>query len=216
LPLIDRWGADTIRVAELFVGPVDEDSDWSYASPEAVHSWLTRIWRIAHQAESSAGEDPIELRKSTHRTIKRVTQLYERHRYNVVVARLMELTNEIRSAMDRQEPAQEAVTALVVMVAPMAPFMTEELWREVLGNEGSVHSQRWPEADPELSLEETLTLVVQVDGKVRDRIDVSVDISEEECVRLARESERVSRALAGRDVVRVIARPPRLVNLVTG
>jgi leucyl-tRNA synthetase len=215
LPLIDRWGADTVRVAELFVGPVDEDSDWSYASPDAIHSWLNRIWRIAHQQASSASEDPIELRKSAHRTIKRVTDLYHRHRYNVAIARLMELTNEIRSALDRGEPVREAVTALVVMAAPMAPFMTEELWREVLGGEGSVHQQRWPEADPELSREETVTLVVQVDGKVRDRFEVATDVSEEECVRLARGSERARRALGDREVARVVARPPRLVNLVT-
>jgi leucyl-tRNA synthetase len=97
----------------------------------------------------------------------------------------------------------------------MAPFMTEELWREVLGGEGSVHQQRWPEADPQLSREETVTLVVQVNGKVRDRFEVATDISEEECVRLARGSERVGRALGDRDVARVITRPPRLVNLVT-
>jgi leucyl-tRNA synthetase len=215
LPLIDRWGADTIRVAELFVGPVDEDSDWSYASPEAIHSWLNRIWRIAHRQASSASEDPIELRKSTHRTIKRVTELYERHRYNVAIARLMELTNEMRSALDRGESVREALTALVVMAAPMAPFIAEELWREVLGGEGSVHHQGWPEADLDLAREETVTLVVQVDGRVRDRIEVPDDLSEDDCVRLAKESERVRRALADHEVARVIARPPRLVNLVT-
>jgi leucyl-tRNA synthetase len=101
------------------------------------------------------------------------------------------------------------------MVAPMTPFIAEELWRGVLGEQGSVHHQRWPEADPELSREETVTLVVQVDGKVRDRIDVPVDASEEHCVRLAQESERVRRTLGDREVVRTVARPPRLVNFVT-
>jgi leucyl-tRNA synthetase len=128
---------------------------------------------------------------------------------------LMELTNEIRSAVETGQSAREAVTALVLMLAPMAPFITEELWQEVLGGEGSVHAQQWPSFDPELAHVERVTLVVQVDGKVRDRIEVPVDIAEAECVRLARGSERAVRALDGRDVVRVIARPPRLVNLVT-
>jgi leucyl-tRNA synthetase len=101
------------------------------------------------------------------------------------------------------------------MLAPMAPFITEELWHAALGEQESVHRQRWPEFDAELAREDQVVLVIQVDGKVRDRVTVPADASEEECVRLARESERVRRTLDGRSIARVVARPPRLVNLVT-
>jgi leucyl-tRNA synthetase len=101
------------------------------------------------------------------------------------------------------------------MMAPMAPFIAEELWRNVLKGEGSVHRQRWPAFDPELAREDTQTMVVQVDGRVRDRIDVPVHVSEDEAERLARESANARRAIGERRVVRVVARPPRLVNLVT-
>jgi leucyl-tRNA synthetase len=144
-----------------------------------------------------------------------VGELYEKFRFNVVVARLMELTNEIRATLDRGESAREAATAVVLMLAPMAPFITEELWRNVLGGEGSVHMQSWPGFDPELTREERVTLVVQVDGKVRDTLEVPADVSEEDAERLARESEKARRAIGDRDVVRVIVRPPKLVNLVT-
>jgi leucyl-tRNA synthetase len=155
------------------------------------------------------------LRRSTHRTLKRVTELFERFRFNVAVARLMELTTEIRSVLDRGEAAREAATTLVQMMSPMAPFIADELWRGALGREGSVHRQKWPEYDSALAREETVTLVVQVDGRVRDRIEVPADASEDDVVGLARGSERALRALGHRDVARVIARPPRLVNLVT-
>jgi leucyl-tRNA synthetase len=103
----------------------------------------------------------------------------------------------------------------VLLAAPIAPFITEELWREALGGEESVHLARWPEFDPALAAEETVTLVVQVDGKVRDTLEVAPDLGQEEAERLARESERVRRALGDRPVNRVIVRAPRLVNLVT-
>ncbi len=128
----------------------------------------------------------------------------------------MELTSEIRRTVDAGNPAREAAEALVLLLAPMAPFVTEELWRNVLRGEGSVHRQPWPAFDEELAREEEITLVCQVDGKVRDTIQVPSTASEEDVVRLARESEKVLRAVGDRDVVRVVARPPRLVNLVTG
>ncbi|MGH2712095.1 MAG: class I tRNA ligase family protein, partial [Actinomycetota bacterium] len=212
---LEKHGADVIRVTMLFSGPPDDDVDWATVSPAGVRSWFERIWRAAHESAERTGEDPIELRRLTHRTIKRVTELYERFKFNVAVARMMELTNEIRSSVDAGQPVGEAMSALVRMLAPMAPFITEELWRNVLGGEGSVHTADWPAHDEDLAKEDHVTLVVQVDGKVRDTLDVSPELSQEEAERLARESENALRAIGDRDVVRVIARPPKLVNFVT-
>jgi leucyl-tRNA synthetase len=215
-PVIEEWGADTLRVTMLFAGPVDDDIDWATVSPAGVHAWLGRVWRAVHDAVEVEGADPDELRRRTHRTIKEVTDLHERFRYNVAVARLMELTNEARRVLDQGGAAREAMEAVVVMLAPIAPFIGEELWREVLRREGSVHMASWPMFDPDLAREETATLVVQVDGKVRDTLEVPAHIGEEDAVERARRSEKVRRALDGREVHRVIARPPKLVNLVTG
>jgi leucyl-tRNA synthetase len=214
---LKKHGADVIRVSMLFAGPPADDVDWATVSATGVRAWLDRVWRMTHESAEREGEgpDPVELRRKTHGTIKQVTELYERHKFNVAVARLMELSNEVRTTLDRNEPADEAVRALVLMLAPMAPFITEELWRGVLAGTESVHRQRWPEFDPELTKVERATLVVQVDGKVRDTLEVPVEVSEEEAERLARASENAKRAIGEREVARVIARPPRLVNLVT-
>jgi leucyl-tRNA synthetase len=216
MPLVDRWGADTIRVTMLFANKPEDDIDWATVSPEGVHDWLGRVWRAVHDAAERDGQDGGSLRRLTHRTVRTITELYERYRFNVAVAKLMELTNEIRSALDRGEAARTACSTLVLLMAPMAPFIAEELWREVLGGEGSVHRQAWPDFDPDLAREETVIMVVQVDGRVRDRIEVPTDVSQEEAERLARESVNAGRAVGERQVVRVVARPPRLVNLVTG
>jgi len=216
MPLVEKWGADAIRVTMLFANKPEDDIDWATVSPEGIHDWLGRVWRAVHDAAERDGADPEPLRRVTHGTIKRVTELFERYRFNVVVARLMELTNEIRAALDRGERAGEACRALVQLMAPMAPFIAEELWREVLGGKGSVHRRAWPTFDPDLTREQTVTLVVQVDGKVRDRIEVDPSIGPEEAERLARESANARRAVGERGVAQVIARPPKLVNLVTG
>jgi leucyl-tRNA synthetase len=125
------------------------------------------------------------------------------------------LSNEMRATLDAGGGAREAATALSLMLAPLAPFIAEELWREVLGNEASVHTSSWPTFDEELAREERVTLVVQVDGKVRDRIEVGPDAGEDECRELALASAKVRRALDGREIGQVIVRPPRLVNVVT-
>ena len=208
-------GADVIRLTMLFANNPEDEIDWAVVSSEGIETWLGRVWRAVHDAASVEGPDPEPLRQTTHRTIQRATGLFQRYRFNVAVARLMELTNEIRKALDRSEPAREAARALVLMLAPLAPFITEELWREALGEEESVHRQRWPAFDEELVREQTVTMVVQVDGKVRDTLEVPPSVSEDEAERLARESEKARRAVGEREVARVIARPPRLVNLVT-
>jgi leucyl-tRNA synthetase len=216
MPLIERWGADAIRVTLLFANKPEDDIDWATVSPEGSRDWLGRVWRVVHEAAKREGPDSEPLRRTTHRTIKQVTELYERFRFNVAVARLMELTNEIRATLDAGGSAGEAASALVGMVAPLAPFIAEELWREVIGGAGSIHRQDWPEFDPQLAREEMVTLVIQVDGRVRDRVEVDPSISPDDAERLARESANARRAVGDLDVIRVIARPPRLINLVTG
>jgi leucyl-tRNA synthetase len=217
MPLVKEWGADAIRVSMLFANRPEDDIDWADVSPKGVRDWLDRMWRaVWDAAERGEIEAPQELARLTHRTIKRVGELYEGFRFNVAVARLMELTNEIRRALDSGGGAAEAARTLVLLAAPIAPFITEELWHAALGEGDSVHLARWPEFEPELAEERTVTLVVQVDGKVRDTLEVSPDLTEEEAERLARESEKVRRWLGDRSVSRVVARPPRLVNLVTG
>ena len=214
---LDMHGADSIRLTMLFANNPEDQIDWALVSSEGVEGWLGRVWRAVHDAaEADGGPDPEDLRRDTHRTIKRTTEQFERYRFNVAVARLMELTNEIRRTLDRGEPAREASEALVRMLAPLAPFITEELWREVLGMSGSVHREEWPSFDQGLAREDTVTMVVQVNGKVRDTVEVDPGVTEEVAVRLAQESEKGRRALGDREVFRVVARPPRLVNLVTG
>jgi leucyl-tRNA synthetase len=212
---LSKHGADVMRVAMLFAGPVEDDVDWMYVSPEGVTSWLRRVWRSVGEAAARGGTDPDSLLRFAHRQLKGVTEDHERFKFNTAVAKLMELTNEIRRTLDAGEPAVRACELLVLMLAPFAPHITEELWREVLDHEGSVHAELWPAFDPALARADTVTLVVQVDGKVRDKIEVPAEAGEEQCRDLALGSERVIRLLQGRDVQRVIVRPPKLVSIVT-
>jgi leucyl-tRNA synthetase len=221
MPLVERWGSDTMRLTILFAGPFEDDIDWKLIAPDpnrrpGVNSWLGRVHAaVSEAADRGGGGEPEELRKLTHRTIEGVTEDMERFRFNVAISKLMVLSNAIRSALDAGEGAREAAEVLTLLLAPLAPYLSEEVWREVLGHDTSVHVASWPSFDPALAREERVTLVVQVDGRVRDTIEVEAGISPEECERLARESEKARRALDGRDVVRVVVRPPRLVNLVT-
>jgi len=139
----------------------------------------------------------------------------DRFRFNTAISKLMVLTNEIRQAVDAGSGALVAARALTQMLAPLAPFTAEELWREVLGEGSSVHVSSWPVFDPSLAAEDTVTMVIQVDGKVRDRVEVPTDIAEDDALALARASEAATRALDGRAVSKEIVRVPRLVNLVT-
>ena len=126
------------------------------------------------------------MRRLTHRTIKGVTEDLERYRFNTAISKLQVLTNEMRTALDAGAGARDAASALAQMLAPFAPYAAEELWREVLGNGSSVHVSSWPSYDPSLAAEDTVTLIVQVDGKVRDKIEVSADASEDLCLERAR------------------------------
>jgi leucyl-tRNA synthetase len=224
MPIVDRFGADTMRMTMLFAGPFEDDIDWMLIAPDpsrppGVYSWLRRAWRAVIEASSSGGtgsaEQPAELTRLVHRTIRDVSDDLDRYRFNTAISKLMVLTNEIRHTLDQGGGARAASEALVQMTAPLAPFFAEELWREALGHATSVHTTAWPAFDPLLAREERATLVVQVDGKVRARIDVDADAGEVACREAALASERVRRALDGREVSRIVVRPPKLVSIVT-
>ena len=224
---IDRLGADTLRLYILFMGPPELSKDWSDTGVEGAHRFLGRLWRMVHERYlpfvESAGEPegPASrhraLRSLTHRTIMNVTRDIEKFAFNTAVSFIMELVNGVyhytsEGAADLEVLA-EAVCASIQLLAPFAPFMTEELW-EVVGMEGSVHAQPWLAYDEALARPEEVTLVVQVNGKVRDRITVPADISSGEMEAMALAAENARKHLEGKEVRKVIVVPGKLVNIV--
>jgi leucyl-tRNA synthetase len=225
--IIDEHGADVARLTMLFAGPFEDDVDWADVSPEGMARWVQRVWRTVHAAlappagasgEPGWPEDP-ELVRLAHRTTAGVTDDLERFRFNTAISKLMVLSNgladAVRAGRGSAAERRDAAERLVLLLAPLAPFVTEELWR-VLGNTGSVHLAAWPGFDADLVRSQRVTCVVQVDGKVRDRIEVAPDAAEADLRELALASERVRAALGDRPVARVVVVPPKLVNLVTG
>jgi leucyl-tRNA synthetase len=221
---LDTYGVDAVRTAIVFAGPPDEDIDWADVSMTGVQRFLRRAWQLAGEVSSPPGADPVAgdtgLRRVTHRTVAEVTACVEGHRFNVAVARLMELTSAVRSAVDPRpgadDPAvREAVEALAVMLSLVAPYTAEDMWHR-LGHEPTVALAGWPRVDPVLAAADMVTCVVQVAGKVADRLPVPPDVGEDDLRRRALASPAVGAALAGRSVERVIVRPPRLVNVVPG
>jgi len=215
-------GVDAIRLTMIFASPPEDDIDWADMNPEAMVKFLGRVWRVATDVGTAepgpARSGGAELRKITHRTIDEVTRLVDAYRLNVAVARLMELASAARKAIDSGpgagDPAvREAAETLTVLLSLFAPYTAEECW-EVLGHPPSVALAGWPAADPALLVEDLVTCVVQVSGKVRDRVEVPPGISDDELRALALAAPGVARALDGRSIRTVIVRAPKLVNVV--
>ncbi len=231
---IGLYGVDAIRLTMIFASPPREDIDWADMNPDAMVKFLSRVWRIAAEVAAAGNATPAGdvtpragdqgLRRVTHRVIDEVTRQVENYHLNVAVARLMELVSATRKAIDSgpgaADPAvREAAEALAVMLSLFAPYTAEECWAVLDGPAGpsgipSVARAVWPAADPALLVQESVTCVVQVNGKVRDRLEVSPGITEEELHALATAAPGVTRALAGLEVKRVVVRPPKLVNIV--
>jgi len=210
-----EYGVDTLRLYEMFMGPLDASKPWTTRDMVGIFRFLQRAWRNHVDPETGAvlvtDEDPDDdLLRFTHRTIKAVTHDMEHLGFNTAVARMFELNNELVGRDTVPRPVSEA---FIRLLAPFAPHICEELW-ERLGHDTSVAFAPWPEYDPELAAAETVTMVVQVNGKVRDRIDVDPGIGEDEARAVALASERVRAYTDGSEPERVIVRAPNLVNVV--
>ena len=223
MPLVERWGADSMRLIMLFAGPFEDDIDWKLIAGDdpdrrpGVHSWLGRVFAAVGEAveRGASSPEPESLVRLTHKTIRGVTDDLDRFRFNIAISKLQVLTNEMRAALDAGGGALDAARALVQMLAPFAPFAAEELWRVDLGEPASVHASPWPSFDPALTVEDTVTMVFQVDGKLRDKAEVPADIDDDGALELARASRKVQAAIDGREVVKEVVRAPKLVNVVT-
>ena len=219
-------GADGLRLFHLFVGPPADDFDWTDQTDSVIEGcgrFLDRLWRLATEehvgrpADTAMSSFDDEVRRTTHKTIKKVTEDLERWSYNTAVAQMMELVNLLGryvrdEAGPRHDVLAEAVDSLLLLLAPLAPHLSAELYE--LRHGIHVHEQSWPTYDPSLVTSDSVTMIVQVNGKVRDRIEVDASITEAEAVSLALASEKVVAELAGAAPARVIARPPKLVNVV--
>ncbi len=216
--LVAQYGADTVRTYLMFAYEWQKGGPWDSRGILGARRFLDDVWKIATTGYA-AGEqkDDGALLRAVHQTIQKVGHDLEVFKWNTAVAALMKLKNTLSEATTAGSVTGPtwniAVDTLLLLLAPIAPHITEELWHQ-RGHAESVHLQSWPEADPQLARDETVTMVVQVNGKVRDRIDVDPDIDQEAAVALAMSSERVQAFLEGGEAKRVIAKPPNLVNVV--
>jgi leucyl-tRNA synthetase len=213
--LVEQYGADALRLFILFIGPADQDIEWSDAGMEGMHRFLTRLWRIVGEQAGSAGRDDVPdtpLARKAHRTIEKVTDDIERRfAFNTPIAAVMELVNEIGHAPE-DPAARFAAETAVSLVQPYAPHVAEELWQR-LGH-ARLWEEPWPEADPALLERDVVEIVIQVNGKVRDRLHLPPDTPEQELVAVALASERVQVHLAGAEPRRTVVVPGKLVSLV--
>ena len=228
--IVEKYGADTGRLFILFASPPEKDLDWNDQGVEGCHRFLRRIWRLVEECkeqftvekgavENSSSE--IDLQRSVHATIKKVTfDIQERFNFNTAISAIMELVNAIYAYRQSAESIdlnhavlRDALEKTVLLLAPFAPHLAEESWHK-LGYVESVHRQEWPTYDPEKLLVDQVEVVLQINGKVRGRVTVPAGCTEEQLIEEAHRNERIRELLAGREVVRVIAVPGRLVNIV--
>ncbi len=219
---LENHGVDAIRLSMVFSGPPEDDVDWADVSPSGSVKFLSRAWRLSGDVASAPGVDfkdgDISLRKATHKALHDAAFAVESFRFNVAVARVMELVNATRKAIDSgcgaADPAvREATEAIAIMLSLVAPFTAEEMW-ERLGHKPGIALAGWPTVDPALLIDDEVEAVIQINGKIKDRMKVSPNISESDFEAAALALPSISAELAGATPKKVIARPPKLVNIV--
>jgi leucyl-tRNA synthetase len=230
--IIGKYGADTARLFILFAAPPERDLEWSDQGVEGCYRFLNRVWRLVGQfadaAQSSSDKTaPVfkdldsaskEMRRQTHLTIQKVTtDIGSRFMFNTAVSAIMELVNALylykEQATSKPEVEREALETILILLAPFAPHIAEELWAG-LGKTESIHSQLWPEVDEAALVQDEVTVVLQVNGKLKDRIKVPAEISAEELEKLVRDLPKLQEWAQGKIVVKIITVPGKLVNVV--
>lgn len=229
--IINKYGADTARVFILFAAPPERDLEWSDQGVEGAYRFLGRLWRIVqnYQPIVASGTDSYdvaelnkaekELRRVLHSTIKKVTEdVGDRFNFNTAISAIMELVNAMYACKEQASDIKpgvlrEVVAGLLRLLAPFAPHITEELWSETIG-EGSVHKQAWPNFDPEAIKVDEVEIVLQINGKVRDKLLTPVGLDAKELEQKALAQEKVKALIAGKEVVKIISVPQKLVNIV--
>jgi len=219
---VSELGADAVRAYLMFVAPWEQGGEWNDSGISGISRWLNRLWNLvtggySRDAKAKLKDEERALSRLTHQTIRKVTQDLEKLRLNTMIAALMEYTNYLTKTKEEgvisQAAWKEAIDTLMLLLAPTAPHLTEELWQQT-GHEYSIHNQAWPKWDEALAKDEEITLVVQVNGKLRERIAVPVSITEDEAKEKALESPRVKAHTEGKKIIKVIYVPGRLVNIV--
>ncbi|HTW96482.1 MAG TPA: class I tRNA ligase family protein, partial [Candidatus Methylomirabilis sp.] len=241
--IIEKYGADAMRVYEMFMGPFGAAVAWSTNGLVGARKFLDRIWTLSHSAQRTAQSDKA-LASLLHKTIKKVGEDIADFKFNTCVSALMILSNAIeekthpasRGSDSRKptpsgqepstppgegnrHPSQEGISIndfakFMQILSPFAPHLAEEIWREKLGNKESIFKSEWPKYDPELIKDEMINLVVQINGKLRATIAVSADISEDDAKKIAQENENVKKWLEGKEIIKTIFVPGKLLNLV--
>ena len=230
--IVAKYGADTARLFILFGAPPERDLEWSDQGVEGSFRFLNRIWRLVTESyqvvkdndlgtEDSLSGQEKELRYVLHNTIKRVTtDIGERFNFNTAISAIMELVNATYDYLEKNKDGnlnrgilKETVTSMLMMLAPFSPHIASELW-ELIGMEGSVHEQIWPKWDPKALIKDEIEVVVQVNGKLRGRLTISAEATREEMEKIALGHEKIKEFIAGKNIVRVIAVPKKLVNIV--
>ncbi len=213
---IAKFGADSVRLYLMFLGDVRQGGDWRDSGMAGMYRFVKRVWNLAQKIFKSGSKKTTAepCLKVMHQTIKRVGDDLEKLKFNTAIAALMEYLNALQDYAEKQSAGRETVENLAKLISPLAPFIAEELWAQ-LGHLKSIFIEEWPEYDPALVKEETIELVVQVNGKVRDKLSVSADISEEEAKRNALASEKIKKWLQGKELKKMIFVKGKLVNIVT-
>jgi leucyl-tRNA synthetase len=221
--VVAKHGADALRGYECFISDFEAAVPWNTDGVPGVRRWLDRIWRIVLSPEDEGGQPgefgERQLRRVTHQTIMRVERDIAEFKFNTMVSALMEFTNALYKARDAglaSTPAwAEAIETLMLLIAPVAPHAAEELWART-GHGYSVHQQAWPLANPALAAEDAIEVVLQVNGKVRDKLTVPAGAGEEQLRTLAMDSDRVRSHIGDKAIRKVIVVPGKLVNVVVG
>ena len=227
--LINKFGADTVRLFVMFAAPPDHSLEWSDTAVEGAYRFINKLWRLVQTYQENAAvescvskenltKEQSDLRRKVHETIKKVTDdVGRRYTFNTAIAANMELSNELQKFNDDSPQGlavyKEAIESIVLMLSPIIPHVCHVLWQQ-LGNEQSVHKAKWPKIDEEALKKDLIELVVQVNGKKRANISISTDLSNQEIEALALNDSNVQRAIDGKNVVKIIVVPGRLVNIV--